>query len=93
MVDFIKTLLKISYDNAILHIGHIGTNNTFNKVYRAVLFKLLYLKEYIEKNLIKSNFFISNLITRFNNGKLSLAVMKTDKQLYGFQWVSSAMEI
>ena len=72
---YIKPLLKKCPDNIILHVG---TNNTVNKSSKVVLGKLLDLKKFIEKTLRESNVVISNLITRNDNGKAFLAVIKTN---------------
>ena len=47
--------------------------------------KLLTLKKFIEHTLPESNVFIRNLITRTDNGKASLTVIKTNEHLHGLQ--------
>ena len=86
MYHCIKPLLQKCPDNIILHVG---TNNTFNESSKIVLSKLLDLKKFIEKTLRKVTFVvISNLITRTDNGKASLTVIKTNEHLHGLhrQW-------
>ena len=56
-----------------------------NEPYKIVLDKLLNLKKFIEHILPKSNVAISNLSARTDNGKGSLAVIKTNEQLHGLQ--------
>ena len=63
----------------------MGTNNTVNESSKVVLGKLLDLKKFIENTLPESNVIISDLITRADNGKTSLAVSKTNEHLHGFQ--------
>ena len=82
MYDYIKPLFKKCPDNIILHVG---TNNTVNEPSKMVLDKLLNLKKFIEHTLPKSNVVISNLITRTDNGKASLTVIKTNAHLHGVQ--------
>ena len=82
MYDYIKPLLKKCPDNTILHVG---THNTVNESSKVVLGKLLDLKKFIEKTLPESNVVISNLITRTDNGKASLTVIKTNEHLHGLQ--------
>ena len=50
-----------------------------------MLGKLLDLKKFIEKTLPESNVVISNLVTRTDNGKTSLTVIKTNEHLHGLQ--------
>ena len=50
-----------------------------------MLGKLLDLKKFIEHTLLESNVVISNLITRIDNGKASLTVVKTNEHLLGLQ--------
>ena len=50
-----------------------------------MLGKLLDLKKFIEKTLPESIGVISNLTTRTDNGKASLAVIKTNEHLHGLQ--------
>ena len=47
-----------------------------------MLVKLLDLKKLIENTLPESNVIISNLITRTDNGKASLTVIKTNEHLW-----------
>ena len=75
MYNYIKPLLKKWPDNIILHVG---TNNTVNEPSKMVLDKLLNLKKFIEHTLPESNVVISNLITRTDNSKASLTVIKTN---------------
>ena len=82
MYYYIKPLLKKCPDNIILHVG---TNNTVNESSKVVLGKLLYLKKFTEKTLPESNVVISNLITRTDNGKASLTVIKTNEHSHGLQ--------
>ena len=63
----------------------MGTNNTVNESSKVVFGKLLNLKKFIEKTLPESNVVISNLITRTDNGKASLTVIKTNEHLHGLQ--------
>ena len=50
-----------------------------------VIDKLLHLKKLTEHTLSDSNFVISNLITRTDNGIASLRVIKTNEHLHGLQ--------
>ena len=50
-----------------------------------VLDKLLNLKKCINNTLPESNVVIFSLITRTDNGKASLIVIKTNKHLHGLQ--------
>ena len=50
-----------------------------------MLGKLLDLKKFIENILPESPIIISNLITRTDNGKASLTVIKTNEHLHGLQ--------
>ena len=77
-----KPLLKKCPDNIILHVG---TNNTVNEPSKIVLYKLLNLKKFIKHTLPESNVVISDLITRTDNGKASLTVIKTNEHLHGLQ--------
>ena len=80
MDDYIKPLLK-----NVLIIYHGGTNNTVNERSRMVLDKLLNLQKFINNTLPESNVVIFSLITRTDNGKASLTVIKTNKHLHGLQ--------
>ena len=82
MYDYIEPSLKKFPDNIILHSG---TNNTLNEPSKMVLDKLLNLKKFAEHTLPESNVIISNLITRTDNGKASLTVIKTNEHLHGLQ--------
>ena len=82
MYDYIKPLLKKCPDNILLHVG---TNNTVNEPSKMVLDKFLNLKKYTEHTLLESNVVVSNLITRTDNGKASLTVVKTNEHLHGLQ--------
>ena len=82
MYDYIKPLLKKCPDNIILHVE---TKNTVNELSKVVLGKLLDLKKSIENTLPQSNVVISNLITRTDNSKASLTVVKTNELLHGLQ--------
>ena len=50
-----------------------------------VLDKLINLKKFIGHTLPESNVVISNLITRTDNGKASLTVIKTNEHLHSSQ--------
>ena len=50
-----------------------------------VLDKLLNLQKFINNTLPESNVVIFSLITRTDNGKASLTVIKTNKHLHGLQ--------
>ena len=50
-----------------------------------MLYKLLNLKKFIKHTLPESNVVISDLITRTDNGKASLTVIKTNEHLHGLQ--------
>ena len=63
----------------------LGTNNTVNEPPKMVLDKLFNLKKFIEHTLPEDNVVISNLITRTDNGKASLKVIKTNEHLNGLQ--------
>ena len=82
MYDYIKPLLKRCPDNIILYVE---TVNTVNEPSKMVLDKLLNLKKFIEHTLPESNVVISNLITRTDNGKAFLTVIKTNEHLHGLQ--------
>ena len=82
MYDYIKPWFKKRPDNIILHVS---TNNTANESSGAVLGKLLDLKKFIENTLLESNVIISNVVTRTDNGKASLIVIKTTEHLHGLQ--------
>ena len=76
MYEYIKPLLNYCSDNIILHVG---TNSTVNEPSKVVLRKLFDQKKSVENTLPESNIVISNLITRTDNGKISLIVIKTNK--------------
>ena len=78
MYDYIKPLLKKYPDNITCE-----TNNTVNYPSKMVLDKLLNLKKFVEGILPESNVVISNLLTRTDNGKASLTVIKTNEYLNG----------
>ena len=82
MYDYIKPLFKKCSDNIILHVG---ANDTVNEPSKMVLDKLLNLKKFIEHTLPESDLVISILITRTNNGKASLTVIKTNEHVHGLQ--------
>ena len=79
MYDYIKPLLKGCPDNIVLHVR---TNNMVNELSKLVLDKLLNLKKFIEHTLPESNVVIFNLITRTDNGRASLTVIKTNEHLH-----------
>ena len=79
--SYIKPLLKCP-NNTILHVR---TNNTVNEPSKMVLDKLLNLKKFIEHTLPESNVVISNLITRIDNCKACLTVIKANEHLHGLQ--------
>ena len=79
MYDYIKPLLKGCPDNIVLHVR---TNNMVNELSKLVLDKLLNLKKFIEHTLPESNVVILNLITRTDNGRASLTVIKTNEHLH-----------
>ena len=81
MYDYPIPLLKKCPDNIL----HVGTNNTVNEPSKMVPDKLLTLKKFTEHTLPESNVFIPNLITRTDNGKASLAVIKTNEHLHGLE--------
>ena len=80
MYDYIKPLLKGCPDNIVLHVG---ANNMVNEPSKLVLDKLLNLKKFVEHTLRESNVVIFNLITRTDNGRSSLTVIKTNEHLHG----------
>ena len=80
MYDYIKPLLKGCPDNIVLHGG---VNNMVNEPSKLVLDKLLNLKKFVEHTLRESNVVIFNLITRTDNGRASLTVIKTNEHLHG----------
>ena len=82
MYDYIKPLLKGCPDNIVLHVR---TNNMVNELSKLVLDKLLNLKKFIEHTLPESNVVISNLITRIDNCKACLTVIKANEHLHGLQ--------
>ena len=77
-----QTTIKKCPDNIILHVG---TNNTVNELSKMVLDKLLNLKKFIKHTLPENNVVISDLITRTDNGKASLTVIKTNEHLHALQ--------
>ena len=77
-----QTTIKKCPDNIILHVG---TNNTVNELSKMVLDKLLNLKKFIKHTLPENNVVISDLITRTDNGKASLTVIKTNEHLNALQ--------
>ena len=77
-----QTTIKKCPDNIILHAGTINTVNEPSKI---VLYKLHNLKKFIKHTLPESNVVISDLITRTDNGKASLTVIKTNEHLHALQ--------
>ena len=83
MYDYIKSLLKKCPDKIILLVG---TNNTVvDEPSKMVLDELLKLRKFIEHTLPESNVVISNLITRIDNCKACLTVIKANEHLHGLQ--------
>ena len=80
--DYIKPPLKKCSDNIILYVG---TKSTVNESSKIVLDKLLYQKKVTKYTLPESNIVIFNLITRTDNGKAFLTVIKTNEHLHGLQ--------
>ena len=60
-------------------------NKLLDKLLDKLFDKLLNLKKFIEHTLLESNVVISNLITRTDNGKASLTVIKTNEHFHGLQ--------
>ena len=56
---------------------------------RVAIGELLDLKSFIEKTLWESNINNSNLITRTDNGKASLTVIKRNEHLHGLKLADS----
>ena len=71
MYDYMKPLLRKLPDYIILHIG---TNDAVNNTSREILDKILKLKTYIQKELLKCQITISTPIKRRYHGKASLAI-------------------
>ena len=78
MKDYIKPLLKKKPDNVILHIG---TNNAVNEPSRNILNEILMLKTMVENTLPSAKVVVSNVITRTDNGKAALTVIKLNELL------------
>ena len=82
MYDYIKPLLK----NVLIIYHTLGLiARLMNEPSKTVLNKLLNLKKFIDNTLPESNVVIFSLITRTDNGKAFLTVIKTNKQLHGLQ--------
>ena len=75
MYDYIKPLLKKCPDNLILHVG---TNNMVMSHPKGCL-------RFIEHNLWERYVVISNLITKTDNDKASLTVIKANEHLHHLQ--------
>ena len=71
MYDFMKPLLRKLPDYNILHIG---TKDAFDNTSREIFEKILKLKKYIRKELLKCKITISISITRHDHGKVSLTI-------------------
>ena len=78
MKDYLKPLLKKKPDNVILHIG---TNNAVNEPSRNILNEILMLKTMVENTLPSAKVVVSNVITRTDNGKAALTVIKLNELL------------
>ena len=66
-----KPLLRKLLDYIILHIG---TNDPVNNTSREILYKILKLKTYIQKELLKRQITISTPIKQLDHGKASLTI-------------------
>ena len=71
LYDYMKPLLRKSPDCIILHIG---TNDAVNNASREILDKILTLKTYIQKELLKCQITVSTPINRHGHGKASLTI-------------------
>ena len=69
--NYMKPLLRKLLDYIILHIG---TNVTVNNTSREILYKILKLKTYIQKELLKRQITISTPIKQLDHGKASLTI-------------------
>ena len=71
MYDYMKPLLRKLPDYNILHIG---TKDAFDNTSREIFEKILKLKKYIRKELLKCKITISISIKRHDHGKVSLTI-------------------
>ena len=71
MYDYMKPLLRKLPDYIILHIG---TNDAVNNTSREILDKILKLKTYVQKQLLKCQITISTPIKQSDHGKASLTI-------------------
>ena len=69
--NYMKPLLRKLLDYIILHIG---TNDPVNNTSREILYKILKLKTYIQKELLKRQITISTPIKQLDHGKASLTI-------------------
>ena len=63
---------------------HIGTNDALNNTSTEILDKILKLKTYIQKGLLKCQITISTPIKRHNHGKASLTTSHLNKKFKDF---------
>ena len=63
---------------------HIGTNDALNNTSTEILDKILKLKTYIQKGLLKCQITISTPIKRDNHGKASLTTSHLNKKFKDF---------
>ena len=62
------------YQNALIVILHVGTNNRVNESSRIVLDKILNLKTFIQNSLPQSKVIISNVINRNDEASLKASL-------------------
>ena len=72
MYDYMKPLLWKLPDYIILHIG---TKDAFDNTSREIFEKILKLKTYIQKELLKCKITILTPIKRHDHGKASLTIL------------------
>ena len=72
MYNYIKPLLRKLPDYIILHIG---TKDAFDNTSREIFEKILKLKTYIQKELLKCKITILTPIKRHDHGKASLTIL------------------
>ena len=75
--DYMKPLLRKLPNYIILHIG---TNDALNNTSREILDKILKLKTYIQKELMKCKITISTPMSRHDHGKAALTISHLSKK-------------
>ena len=77
MYAYMKPLLRKLPDYIILHIG---TNDALNNISREILDKILKLKTYMQKELMKCKITISTPTKLHDHGKASLTILRLSKK-------------